>query len=159
MQKALREGDPEQVAQWAKALLKGENITVSVDSKTYEITPEGCEVQQSAAEGYAVAEEYGYLAALSTRLTDDLVREGLAREFVRRIQTLRKDADFDISDHIAVTYRAGGKITEAIRAFADYIQRETLADELVEGEAANGAEFNFDGETVTVSVRQIERTV
>ncbi|MBN1679121.1 MAG: isoleucine--tRNA ligase [Anaerolineae bacterium] len=158
VQRALREGAPADVERWAKALLAGETITVAVDGTSYEVTPEQCEVQQSAAEGYTVADDYGYLAALSTVLTDDLVKEGLAREFVRRVQTLRKEADFDIADHINVTYQASDRLKEAIQVFADYIQRETLADGLVESQPVNGAhtsEFSFDDESVLIGVRQV----
>ena len=158
VQKALREGAPEDVERWAKALLAGETIAVAVNGQTFEVTPEQVEVLQGAAEGYAVAEEYGYLAALSTELTDTLLQEGLAREFVRRIQTMRKDADYDITDHIAVTYQASEPLRQAIQAHADYVRRETLAELLSEGVPSNGsyqAEFEFDGETVTIGLRQV----
>lgn len=158
VQKALREGAQADVDQWAKALRAGETITVVVDGKTYSITPEQCEVHQSAAEGYAVAEDYGYVAALSTTLTGELVQEGLAREFVRRVQTLRKEADFDISDRITITYQASDGLRAAIRTFNEYIRRETLADTLAEGaplDRAQNAEFSFDDETVTLGVRRV----
>jgi isoleucyl-tRNA synthetase len=157
VQKALREGDPADVQRWAKTLLAGESITVEVGGQSYTITPEQCEVLQSAAEGYAVAEEYGYVVGLSTTLTNELMQEGLAREFVRRVQTLRKDADFNITDHIAVTYQASDKLRGAVQAYRDYIQRETLADAFSEGTPADGmvsAEYSFDEETVTIGVRQ-----
>jgi isoleucyl-tRNA synthetase len=158
VQKALREGAPADVERWAKTLLAGETITVEVNGASYEVTPEQCEVQQAAAEGYAVAEDYGYLAALATELTDELVQEGLAREFVRRVQTLRKEADFDISDHITVTYQATDLLRAAVQAFADYVQRETLADALDVGVPVDGAHsdsFEFDGESVTIGVRRV----
>ncbi|MBN1200434.1 MAG: isoleucine--tRNA ligase [Anaerolineae bacterium] len=158
VQKALREGDPADVDRWAKALLAGDTITVEVDGTSYDVTPEQCEVQQEAAAGYTVAEDYGYVAALSTELTIELIQEGLAREFVRRVQTLRKDADFDISDRIAVAYQASENLRGAIQAFTEYIQRETLADTLVEGPPVGGATsgvFSFDDETVTIGVLQV----
>jgi isoleucyl-tRNA synthetase len=157
VQKALREGDPADVERWAKGLLAGETITVAVDGQSYAITPEQCEVRQSGAEGYAVAEDYGYVVALSTQLTPELAQEGLAREFVRRVQTLRKEADFNITDRIAVTYQASDDLRSAVQAYRDYIQRETLADELAEGAPASEAHsnsFDFDNETVTIGVRQ-----
>ncbi len=159
VQRALREGAPVDVERWAKTLLAGEAITVEVDGTSYTVTPEQCEVLQDAASGYAVAEDYGYLAALSTELTEDLVLEGLAREFVRRVQTLRKDADFDISDHITVSYEASARLLAAIQTHAEYIARETLADEMVATPPSDGAfsgDFEFDGETVTVGVRRVE---
>ncbi len=158
VQRALREGAPADVERWAKALLAGETISVEVDGQSYTITPEQCEVVQSAAVGYAMAEEYGYVAALATTLSEELIQEGLAREFVRRVQSLRKDADFDISDRITVTYQASNRLGDAVRAFAEVIQRETLADALVESgpeAGAHSAAFSFDDETVTIGVRRV----
>jgi len=158
VQRALREGAPADVERWAKTLLAGEPITVAVDGATYTATPEQVEVQQEAAGGYAIAEDYGYLAALATTLSDDLIREGLAREFVRRVQTLRKDAGFEISDRIALTYQASDRLAEAVQAHAAYIQAETLAEALRDGAPEDGAAaetYEFDGESVTIGVRRV----
>ena len=138
VQKALREGDASQVRAWAQALLKGQPVTVELDGETYEVTAEECEVKQNAAAGYAVAEDGGYVAALNTTLTDDLIREGMAREVVRRIQASRKDAGFEIEDKINVVYTAGDGLRAAIEQFADYIKGETLAVTLEVGEAGDG---------------------
>ena len=157
VQKALREGDPEQVTAWAKALLDGQPVTVTLDGQDFEVMPEECEVRQEAAEGYAVAEEGGYMAALSTTLTDELVLEGLAREVVRRIQTMRRDADFDISDRILVAYQASGRLAEAIQAHEAYITGETLADVLEEATPTDDGftqSFTIDGETLTLNIRK-----
>ena len=137
-QKMMREGDAEQVKTWAMALKAGQSITVTVDGTAYEVSPEECLVISNATEGYSVGEEKGYLAALDVRITPELAQEGLAREVVRRIQTLRKDADFDISDHIEVVYEADGNLATAISQFADYIKGETLARTLVAGKVENG---------------------
>jgi len=156
VQKALREGSPADVAQWAKTLLAGENITLEVDGKSFTITPEQCEVHQAGAAGYVLAEEFGYVVALSTEMTPELVQEGLAREFVRRVQMLRKDADFDISDRITITYAATDRLREAVHNFGDYIRRETLADHLTESvNGGHSGQFEFDGETVTIAVQQV----
>jgi isoleucyl-tRNA synthetase len=158
VQKALREGSLADVDRWAKTLRAGENVTVDVDGKTYTITPEQCEVHQTAAEGYAVAEDYGYVAALSTTLTEALIHEGLAREFVRRVQTLRKEANFEVGDRITVTYQASDGLRAAVQAFSEYIRRETLADALTESAPAAGVHSgtaDFDGETVVVGVSQV----
>lgn len=164
VQKQLREGDYADVTAWAKALEAGENITVSVDDKVYEITPEECEVKFSAAEGFSVAQERGYVASVDVRLTPELVREGLAREVVRRVQTLRKDADFDIADHIELVYSATGDLAQAIDEFAEYIKSETLAVGLSVLETTSGfitAEYTNDrdvknlGGALTIGVKRV----
>ncbi len=134
VQKALREGSAENVIAWAQALLKGENVILTLGGTDYEVTPEEVEVKRSAAEGYAVAEEAGYLAALDVTLSQDLLREGLAREVIRRVQITRKDAGFEINDRIHIVYEASETLAAAIVQFADYIQAETLAESVAAGE-------------------------
>src|SRR5690606_17864440 len=86
VQKAMREGSAELVRRWAETLLSGENVIVELDGQNFETTPEEVQVLREAGSGYAIAEDSGYLVALDTNLTEDLVREGLAREIVRRVQ-------------------------------------------------------------------------
>ncbi len=89
------------------------------------------EVRAQAKEGFAVANDGAYLAALVTDLTPELVREGLAREFVRRVQDLRKTADLDVADRIRVYVTATPGLKEAIEANRDYVNTETLTVELI----------------------------
>ncbi len=168
LQKYLRESEQDVVRGWAAVLLKGEALTVELDGQRYTVTPDEVEVKQLSTEGYAVAEEGGYVAALDTTLNDDLIMEGLAREVVRRIQTMRKDADFDIEDRIDVVYTASDKLAQAIAKHAEYIQAETLAENMVQREPENGyyrAEFvphedrtldtSIRGETLKLGVKRI----
>ena len=90
-------------------------------------------------------------------MTPDLVNEGLVREFVRRVQSLRKDADLDIADRIHLYYTASERLVKAIQAFEDYIKEETLAADLVVGVNPEGLPFTqdeFDGETVRISLEK-----
>jgi isoleucyl-tRNA synthetase len=87
----------------AAKVTAGEPFVVEADGEQYEIAPEDVEVRSSPRVGYSVAEDGGYLVAVTTDLTPELVQEGNARELVRRIQQLRKDAELEISDRI-VTY-------------------------------------------------------
>jgi isoleucyl-tRNA synthetase len=157
VQKTLREGAQEDVTGWAQTLMRGENVTVEVNGQTFEVTPAEVEVKQKSAEGFAIAQEAGYVAAVDTRLTDELLMEGLAREVVRRVQTLRKDADFNIEDTIQVKYVASERLNKAIAQFADYIRHETLSTSLESAEPNDGfhrEDFSFDGETLSVGVKR-----
>lgn len=139
----------------ALKLLAGENLSVEVSEKVIEILPEEVEVRLQAKEGYSVASEGAYLAALVTELTPELIAEGLAREFVRRVQDLRKAADLDIADRIALYYNATPLLVEAVEKFRDYIMAETLSVELKNGDAPQGAfsaTDEFDMERVTISI-------
>ena len=77
----------------ARPLLEGKPLRVEVNGESYDVLPDEVEVKALAKEGFAVAEDGPYVAALVTELTPELVQEGLAREFVRRVQDLRKSAD------------------------------------------------------------------
>jgi isoleucyl-tRNA synthetase len=154
IRKALLELDAEPAA---RALLAGEPVPVNFDGYRVDVLPEEVEVRAQARAGFAVASEGAYLAALVTDLTPELEREGLAREFVRRVQDLRKQADLEISDRIRVAYAASERLAEAVRAFGDYIRNETLALELLPGQPEDSMAVSsdqFDGETVTVGLRK-----
>ena len=144
--------------QSARKLLDGGSLSVTVDDETFEITPDEVEVRAEAKEGYAVASEGAYLAALVTEMTPELVDEGLVREFVRRVQSLRKDADLDIADRIHLYYSASERLDTAIKAFKDYIKEETLAKEMTAGISPEDLPFlqdEFDNEAVKISIEKV----
>jgi isoleucyl-tRNA synthetase len=139
----------------AVQLLGGEPIDIEINGEGLKILPEEVEVRVQAKEGYSVASEGAYLAALVTELTPDLIKEGLAREFVRRVQDLRKSAELDIADRIKLTYAATPGLLEAVNAFKEYILAETLTVEISVGEPPQGAasmEDEFDNERVTIHI-------
>lgn len=139
----------------AQRLLAGQSIQVTVDGTTYDILPEEVEVIMEARTGMAVASEGAYLAALDTTITPELRREGLAREFVRRVQNLRKEAGLEVADRIRLTYQATPDLAEAVEAFRGYIMGEVLAVEMQAAEPPTEvvrAEAAFDGEKVTLGI-------
>ena len=155
VRKALMALPPDQSA---RSLLNAETLTIIVDGESYEITSDEVEVRAESKEGYAVASEGAYLAALVTELSPELVNEGLVREFVRRVQSLRKDADFDIADRIHLYYSASEGLTKAIKAFEGYIKEETLAKEITSGKTPEGLPMmqdQFDGETARICIEKI----
>jgi len=119
------------------------------------LLPEELEVRTEAKEGYAVAEEAGYLAAINTTLDEDLIKDGLARELVRRIQTMRREAGFRIEDRITTYYQAGPALWEVLDNLGQYIKGETLSIELIEGEPPAEAyvqTFEIEGEEITLGL-------
>jgi isoleucyl-tRNA synthetase len=143
--------------QVAPQLLEGKPVKLTVAGEKMEILPEEVEVRVQAHTGYAVAAEGAYLAALVTDLTPELIQEGLAREFVRRVQDLRKTADLDIADRIVVYYQASFKLAAAIQSFAEYIGAETLAVEIIDQAPPDGSaivEDEFDGEKAKIGLEK-----
>jgi isoleucyl-tRNA synthetase len=144
--------------QAAHTLLAGEPLKVVVDGAALEILPEEVEVRAEARSGLAVAADGSYLAALQTRLTPELVREGLAREFVRRVQELRKQADFEIADRIQLYLSATPDLVEAIQAHREYILGETLTIELHLSEPpaeSASTEAWFDGQWLKIGITKV----
>jgi len=143
----------------AKALLDGKSLQITADGKLYEILPEEVEVRMQAKAGFEVAAEGGYLAALVTTLSEELLDEGLARELVRRIQESRKQSGFDIADRIRVFYSASDKLSKAIERFGEYIKAETLTVEMttegIPNQLPNATE-EFDGETITIWIQKYQ---
>ncbi len=139
----------------ARTLLNGQPLRVTVDGETLDILADEVEVRADAKEGYAVASEGAYLAALVTDLTPELVREGQAREFVRRVQDLRKSAGLDVSDRIKLFVVATPGLRSAVEKHSGYITGETLTVELVFAEPPAGSatvEQTFDGEEVKIGL-------
>ncbi|MEX1211841.1 MAG: isoleucine--tRNA ligase [Balneolaceae bacterium] len=133
---------------------------IQLDSgETVNLESEDLEILRSGLEGWSVETEKGITVALDTEITDDLRREGLARELVNRIQNMRKEADYDVTDHIDVGLQGDGEIGEAVQAMKEYIQTETLADSLAT-EALPQADFVKDWEVEGVPCEiSIRRTI
>jgi isoleucyl-tRNA synthetase len=152
VREALGALDPAAVA---LAAAQGEGVAVTVDGEELTLLPEEVAVQVEAKEGYALAEEAGYLAAVTTVLSRELVVEGLAREVVRRIQTMRKEADFRIEDTIKTYYQAEGELAEVFQTWGEYIRAETLSTELISGEPpeqAHAEAFQIAGQSLRLGV-------
>ncbi len=142
----------------AQKVLAGQSVMVDVDKTLYEILPEEIEIRVQAKSGFAVAADGAYLAALVTDLTPELVNEGLAREFVRRIQDLRKTADLEIADRIKLYYDVTPGLDAALQDFKDYILGETLTVSLEKGSGREGLPVvtdEFDGEKMTAAIEKV----
>ncbi|HEX6985190.1 MAG TPA: DUF5915 domain-containing protein [Planctomycetaceae bacterium] len=132
-------------------LRRGENVTVTIGGEPLELAPEDVMVGTEQAADWVTASDGTVQIALSTKLTPDLIREGLARDFVRQIQQMRKDADLEIEDRITIRYATtGDEAAAAIEAFAEYIRSETLADRL------DRADTLPDGQAVRVGDGEVQ---
>jgi isoleucyl-tRNA synthetase len=88
---------------------------------------------------YSIANDGRYWVAIGTELRPELVAEGVSRELVRHLQNMRRNAKFDITDHIITYYQSEEPlINQVMKTFANYIKQETLSDELVNGLSTDG---------------------
>ncbi|MFO7583342.1 MAG: isoleucine--tRNA ligase [Anaerolineales bacterium] len=139
----------------AHIFVSGQTLKVEVDGEAYDILADEVEVKTLAKEGFAVAEDGPYVAALVTDLTPELVREGLAREFVRRVQDFRKTVGFNVSDRILLYLTATPELKKAIEIHRETIMAETLCVELHFAQSLVTSKMQieeFDGERVTIAM-------
>jgi isoleucyl-tRNA synthetase len=104
----------------------------------------------------AVSEEGDYSIAIDTEVTPELADEGLAREVVHRLQTMRKNAGFDIADYITTYYERGKAIDRVLEKWGGYIKQETLSRQLVEGIPADAhhESHKIGGEKIELGVKR-----
>jgi isoleucyl-tRNA synthetase len=116
------------------AFERGEPIAISVNGESHELAADDLTVIRRASGNLVVKEEAGFFAAIDPTVTPELRREGLARELVSRIQRMRKEAGFAVSDRIVVNVAGDAETEGTVDAFRDYISGEVLARELIVGE-------------------------
>jgi len=114
---------------------RGDEIVLTLESGDITLVEEDLLIETSSAEGFACAENSGYLTELDTTLTDKLVNEGLAREIVRSVQDARKQAGLEVSDRISLGVSGSKGVEQALAAHCDYVMAETLAIEWVVGQS------------------------
>ena len=159
MREALGQINGAQAQAIAEAARAGQTFTLQVGEQTLELSGEEILIESSSPEGFAVAEEGGYIAALNTEISEELRREGLARDLVRNVQDARKTAGLQISDHIQLFLAMPEALAEAVRPHQAYLAAETLADAVTFGPAPDGAyteQAELGGEPMTIGIRKAE---
>ena len=113
------------------AKINEEGLTVKLDGEDFTLTSDMVLISLKQKEGYASSSNNRTCVVLDTELTEELILEGLAREFVRKVQSLRKDLDFIITDHIKVYYNGSAAVEKMLSMYKDYVMGEVLGDELI----------------------------
>ncbi|WP_373653760.1 class I tRNA ligase family protein [Schlesneria sp. DSM 10557] len=127
----LKEKLPTVDSETLAPLRSGQTITLTLDGHEITLNPEDVQVGTEQATGWVCADDRGIQLALSTELTPALIREGMARDFIRQVQQLRKDANLEIESRIRVQYASDDQqVAEALVEWGDLIRGETLADSL-----------------------------
>ncbi|MEL7220447.1 MAG: isoleucine--tRNA ligase [Bacteroidota bacterium] len=128
------------------ALEKTGTYQLQAGEETYELTLEDFEITTADIPGWKVATDSKLTVALDVTITPELKAEGMARELVNRIQNIRKDRDFNVTDRIQVVLGDEPEVAEAVKQFGDYIAGEVLASQLTIGDASNGEELELPGD-------------
>jgi isoleucyl-tRNA synthetase len=151
---AIKNFDNKTIAQ----LEKSGSVKINLGSAEAEITKEDIEIQTENIEGWVVESDGSLTVALDTKLDEQLVNEGLAREFVNKVQNLRKERSLGVNDKIKIKYDCGAELEAAISALKKYIEDETMAVELNSdntGKLNGFEELNINGNTCKVTIEKI----
>jgi len=129
-----------------KKIEQNGSLDVEINGKYINLGLEDVEISSQDIEGWLVANEGPLTVALDVTITDDLRREGIARELVNRIQNLRKDSGFEVTDRIDVKLQKEERIVSAVTSNLEYIKTETLTEELeIMDQINEGIDISFDG--------------
>ena len=133
-------------------LNSGEPLTLTVDGTEVSIGKEDVLIETLQKDGFVSTSDQGFTVVLDTNLTDVLIAEGFEREFISKVQTMRKDSGFEVTDHIHVCYFGSNKLKAVIADFEEEIKAQLLAETIMEQKAESAKEWNINGEKVTISI-------
>ncbi len=135
-------------------LENGDTLTITLDNKDYVINRDMLDIRVNSKEGYNTGINNNLFIILNTTLTSDLINEGIARELVSKVQQLRKNKDFNITDRIYIYYYSDTDILEKLEKFIDFIKKETLCDMLIEEKRVDEI-TNLNGVNVYLDVERV----
>ena len=134
-------------------LENGGTISINAGDNTYDITIRDIEVKTSDIPGWKIMSDTNYTVALDLDISDELKKEGVARELVNKIQNLRKEKDFEVTDKISVKIEEHPYTSEAVVAFNEYICGEILATEITETNEKSGKDvIDIDNNQITIEL-------
>ena len=144
-------------AQVVAAFDRGETYTLTIDGTDIILNKEDILVEAVKKEGFTSQVDGALTVVLDTTLTPELIEEGYAREFVSKVQSMRKDAGFDVTDRIDITCQCGDKLKAALEKGRDIVLSGVLANSLTLcGEATGEAvkEWDINGESAVIGVKR-----
>ncbi|MBT3450059.1 MAG: isoleucine--tRNA ligase [Bacteroidetes Order II. Incertae sedis bacterium] len=150
---AIRNLTPEDI----DLFLSQGKIEIDAGSEMVTLTGDDLEIVSEGIEGWLVGQEGGVTVALDTQISPELQAEGYARETVNRIQNMRKEANYEVTDRIAVQFNGSDSILSAINFHAESIRNETLCLELQRASRPGGdlvADFEINSENLTISIQK-----
>ena len=136
-------------------LKKNGNLTFDVNGTTVVLSEEDLLIDMAQTEGYVSDGDNEITVVLDTKLTPELIEEGFVREIISKVQTMRKEADFQVTDKIILSCSGNGKIEKILQDHKEEIQSEVLAVEVKTDETTGYVkDWNINGEDVTLGVER-----
>ena len=132
-------------------------LVLDIDGNRVELAEEDLLIETAQSEGYVTETDGETSVVLDTNLTPELIQEGFVREIISKVQTMRKEAGFEVMDKIIVYAKDNDKIMDIMKANQDEIKREVLAENIILGEAEGYTkEWNINKEAVTLGVSKVQ---
>ena len=130
-------------------------LTIELNDGKINLLPEELLIDMSQKEGYVSQADHGVTVVLDTNLTPALLEEGFVREIISKVQTMRKEAGFEVTDHITVYEEGNDKIKEVMTKYTDEIKNDVLADDMcLDAEGGYSKEWDINGEKVRLGVEK-----
>lgn len=129
-------------------------VTLDVEGEDITLDKDDLLVEPVQRPGLYTQSDREYTVALHTELTEELIEEGFVREIISKVQTQRKEADFEVTDRIKLYYYGNERIAEIIGRHQDFIAKEVLAESIVPGQGENSHQWDINGELCILSVER-----
>jgi isoleucyl-tRNA synthetase len=140
-----------------RTLLKGEELTILIEGKKILLTPEEVQVDRIVHEGLVAANEGAITIALETRLNENLLEEGLMRELINKINTMRREANFSVTDRIIIHMHPTDRVKACFEKYHSYICHEVLAVHVELG-PCSGTKWDLNGEPTIIEIQKVDVT-
>jgi isoleucyl-tRNA synthetase len=139
-------------------LMKNGSLKKDINGSSLEITSGDVDVKRIGKDGWAIASDGELGVGVNTSVTEELKNEGLVRELIHKIQLMRKEAGFDLTDRIKISFETGQELARAINVNIDYLKTETLAVDVCEGLEAGETKnvLNINGIETTIVLQRIK---
>ena len=138
-----------------EVLLKGESLPIQIDGTEIMLTPEDVQVERQVHEGLIGANEGLITIALETTLTEDLLVEGIARELVNKINTMRRESGLDVTDRIHIKMETTARVQAAYKQYEEYIQGEVLALSVKFEPILEGTDWDINNEPTKIALSKV----
>ena len=138
-----------------ESLEKDGKFVLEVESNTVELVKEDLVIEEKSSEGFVTEGDGKVSVALDTNLTDELIEEGMVRELISKLQTMRREADFEVMDKIVIFVDGNDRLSEILNRNQDFVKKEAMADEIKVGSPEGYTkDWDINGEKVTLGVRK-----
>jgi isoleucyl-tRNA synthetase len=151
-QKIIQGFDRKQI----QALASGHKIAIEIGSEKIDLEPNDVQIERKVKEGLAAGNEGELTVALDTALNDELIEEGLAREIVNKINTMRREQDFEVTDRIHLRMQTTPRVEACLKKYWEYIAGEVLAVDVGYG-PCEGTPWDLNGEETQIAIARVKR--